>query len=641
MQTLIVAPVAQHAFVLHNGRSPRRSPVKDTSTLSTFSSAKHVSAGSNALSRSHGARRPLGKARGVSIRASAGSSAQKYDFILVGGGTAACVLANRLTADGKKSVLLLEAGGAHGAREVTTPGGLPRLFKSLLDWNLYSTKQDTLDARQVYMARGKLLGGSSCTNATLYMRGTAADYDKWGVPGWGSREALEAMIAAEDNNGGAVPGVHGVGGFMHVEQPRYHNRLHDHFFEACKEAGIPANPDFNDWSHPQVGYGEFQVFQERGERADMYRQYLKPALGRPNLSVVTNAKVLKVATEGKVARGVQYVVGAPDLPTLEAELAAGGEVIMCAGAVHTPQILQLSGIGPAALLHKYGIPVVADLAGVGQNLQDHPAALTAFRAKASVGSISITDQALRESGAVRVRAILAYALFRKGPLTSTGCDHGAFLSTTGSGDPDLQIRFVPGCALSADGINSYVDFSKNKAKFPTGVTFQLLCVRPKSRGSISLRSPDPFDAPLLDPGFLRDPADLATLRSGVRISRNLAAQPALAELLEDEYHPGAAVQSDVEVDAYIRSSLHSGNAIVGTCSMGAPGAAGAVVDPELRVVGFKGLRVVDASVIPVIPGGQTGAAVVMVAERAAKILARSDQPQVVPPQPVPAVPALA
>jgi len=305
---------------------------------------------------------------------------------------------------------------------------------------------------------------------------------------------------------------------------------------------------------------------------------------------------------------------------------------MTAGAVHTPHVLMLSGLGDANALREVGLKCEVSLPGLGKNLQDHPACLSAFTLKPSAGAISITDHLLTKTGRLRAGAVLNYALRRKGPLTSTGCDHGAFVSTgarssdLGDDVADLQVRLAPGLALNPDGIGSYVEFGRLAAqgrKWPSGLTFQLLAVRPRSRGSIALRSSSPWDAPLFDPAFLSDEAgaDAATLRSGLRLARDLASAPALEKLLDEELHPGSAATSDEELDAYIRLTLHSGNAVVGSAKMGSSRNDDVVVDSAtLRVHGVSGLRVADASVLPALPGGQTGAAVVVVAERAAALL---------------------
>jgi len=558
---------------------------------------------------------------------------EKYDAIIVGGGTAGCVLADRLSADQSKKVLVLEAGGKGDTWETAVPAAITRLFAHpVLDWGLKSVNQKELTEREVYVARGKALGGSSCTNATLYHRGSAADYDSWGLEGWKSDELVKWFVQAENFEDGPGAPYHGVGGTMNVERPRYDTPMHENFFKACANAGLPANPDFNNWDRPQAGYGEFQVTQKRGERADMNRMYLKPAMVRPNLKVVTGARTTKVMFDRAAgmlpkAVGVQFSQGgnaASDI--LSAQLAEGGEVLLCSGAVHSPALLQLSGIGPAAQLQQLGIEVVSDLPGVGQNLQDHPAALLGCLTSEEYDDLALTSQIYDKKFNIRLGSVMQYLLSKSGPLATTGCDHGAFLSTTGSGEPDLQMRFIPAFSLDPDGVQAYIKFGELKRlgeSWPCGVTMQLLAVRPKSRGSVGLRSRDPFSAPAIDLNYYSDPegADIRTVREGIRMARNIFQQQPLASYIVEERWPGPQVQDDADLDAFIRSSTCSGNALVGTCRMGKPDDPGAVVSStDLSVRGVSGLRVVDASVIPRIPGGQTGAATVMIAERAAAMM---------------------
>ncbi|GMH38701.1 hypothetical protein BSKO_06585 [Bryopsis sp. KO-2023] len=566
--------------------------------------------------------------RSRTVRPTRCDAGKQYDYVVVGGGTAGCVLANRLSADESKNVLVLEAGPVKSDMTVKTPAGIVRLFKSAFDWNLYTTRQTQLDDRYLYLARGKLIGGSSCTNATLYHRGTAEDYDNWGVEGWGSKDVLEWFKKVEANSRGESE-VHGANGFMSVEDPRYSNRLFENFFRAAEEVGLKENKDFNDWRHSQEGYGNFQVTQDKGVRADMFTNALKPVLGRSNLDVQGGAITTKVVFEegagGTKAVGVEYALGGIDGAKESASLAPGGEVLMCAGAIHSPSILMLSGIGPKSTLENLDIPVVADLEGVGQNLQDHPACLSAFKLKPQYESWCVTDHVYNNHGGIRKRALLNYLLFKRGPLATTGCDRGAFVSTTGSGQPDLQMRFTAGFALDPDGVSAYVRFGElleQGEKWPGGVTFQNIACRPKSKGSVTLSSDDPFASPKINIGYLTDPEgeDARVLREGLKLSRKMASSEAWGKYLEEERFPGADKASDEALDQYVRDTLHSANAVVGSCRMGVEKGDGSVVDPELKVHGIEGLRVVDASVIPVIPGGQTGAPVIMLADRIASKL---------------------
>lgn len=549
---------------------------------------------------------------------------RSYDVVVVGGGAAGCVLARRLTEDPNKHVLLLEAGSEQSSPLVTVPAGITRLFKNAsLDWEHYARTAAQLDGREVYLARGKVVGGSTSTNATLYHRGCKEDYDGWNVPGWSGEQVLPWFNHCEDNQQGkgTYRGTHGP---VRVENPRYNNPLYKKFFQASQEVGMKHNPEFNDWSRSQEGYGAFQVTQKKGRRWDAYKAYLEPALDRPNLHLITNAHVKKVVFDGKKAVGVEYNLGGRGMSSSTVEVKPDGEVILASGAINSPHLLLLSGVGPEEQLREHGIEVVQALEGVGKNLQDQPACLTAY-----LGSkdISVTDHVYNHKGSLRKRAILNYLLFRRGPLATTGCDHGAFVrSKAATGKlPDLQLRYPPGCALDADGVSSYVKFGMMKQagiKWPSGISFQVIACRPKSKGALTLRSDNPFDRPWIDHGYLTDPegSDLASLIEGIKLTREMAASSAFGDFVEEELHPGSHVTSDQDIEAYIRRTLHSANAIVGTCALGVNPMEGAVVDGQLKVHGLEGIRVVDSSVIPIIPGGQTAAPTFMVAERAAAIL---------------------
>lgn len=556
---------------------------------------------------------------------------KKYDYIIVGGGLAGCVLANRLSANPNTSVLLLEAGVNNSSPNIKVPVAFTKIFRSDLDWNLFSKKQAELSDRQIYLPRGKVLGGSSSTNATLYMRGAAGDYDSWGIQGWSAVDVLRWFKMAETNADMHDPAVHGSNGPYHVENPRYNNFLHGKFFEAASEIGISSNPDFNDWRHPQEGYGTFQVTQEKGRRADGYRQYLRPVLKRPNLHVLTGSNVTKVIFEGNRAVGVNYIAEdiSPMRETATAELSVGGEVIMASGSIHTPHILQMSGVGDEKMLQQFGITTVANIPGVGQNLQDQPAVLVANPLKKEFDGKSLSDHIYNPRGGIRKRAVLQWLLFGKGSMTSTGCDRGAMIRTDAARDnaPDLQIRFVPGMALDPDGVSTYTrfgKFQKEGRKWPSGVTFQLVAARAESRGYVTLKSSDPFDSPSISSGYLtdHDGRDLATLMNGIKIARQLVSTESMSSVLDGELFPGEDIASPTAVEDYVRRTIHSSNALVGTCRMGTSAENGDVVDSELKVLGLAGIRVVDASIIPKIPGGQTGAPTVMIAEKAADMIVR-------------------
>lgn len=543
---------------------------------------------------------------------------EPFDYIIAGGGLAGCLLAERLTADGSKKVLLLEAGRPdYDNLSIRIPGGILRLFRSVYDWQYESKGEKDCDGKNVFLQRGMVLGGSSSTNVLLHHRGSADDYNSWGIPGWTATDVLPFFKLSENDDTGRDPAYHGKGGEWNMDDVRYQNPLSKRFLEVGVAEGMVYNDDFNNWSRPQDGVGRFQVSEKNGERVSGATAFLSKALKRKNLVVRTEALVNKINfDEAKTAVGVTYDLKGDDtFKPFTAKLKAGGEVLVTGGAIGSPQILMCSGIGPADHLADLGIPVVADLPGVGENLQDHPAAVVSY--KTPKKGVSVTSK-LRLFGKTNPLPVLQWLLFKSGPLTSTGCDHGAFVKTGEESDqPDLQMRFLPAKALMPDGMSTFTQF-KYIGNFEDGYSFQSVATRAKSRGSVRLASSNAHVKPIIDTGYLSDPTDLTTLREGIKLGRKLGKSPAWAEYLGEEVFPGPHVQSDADIDAYIRSSLHTANALVGTCKMGL--GEDAVVGPDLSVRGVTGVRVVDSSVIPNIMGGQTGTPTVMIAERAAAFL---------------------
>ncbi|CAM9799712.1 unnamed protein product, partial [Phaeothamnion confervicola] len=451
----------------------------------------------------------------------------------------------------------------------------------------------------------------------LYHRGAEADYEAWGVPGWGAADVLPYFLVAEGNRDKPASEYHSATGPCSVENPRYQNKLTHAFFEACAKMGLQRNDDFNDWAKPQDGFGPFQLTTRRGRRCSVAVAYLREAVRRRNLTVRTQSRATKVLTEDGRAVGVEYVEGGE---RRTARVAEGGEVLLAGGAVHSPQLLMLSGIGPADHLRSKGIPVVSDVPGVGANLMDHPAVTAMWDISRPV---AITDHLFRRNSTkLRPLAVARWLLTGRGPLASPGCDNGGFFrSSPELALPDIQLRFVPGRAEMPDGVHAYSQIGA-KGQLKSGVTVQVIAIRPQCRGQLSLRSADPFDKPMLTLNYLRDRdgADMETLRKGLQLARDLIGQASFGEIIKGEVFPGTAVENDAALDEYIRGCVHSANAVVGTCRMGSATDADAVVDPSLRVRGVRGLRVVDASVMPALPGGQTGAPTVMIAEKGADLV---------------------
>lgn len=517
-----------------------------------------------------------------------------YDYVIVGAGSAGCVLANRLTENPAVSVLLLESGGPDTAQEFRIPAAFGKLFKSTSDWSYYTEEQEQLKQRKLYMPRGKVLGGSSSINTMIYIRGNRYDYDHWstlGNHGWSYAEVLPYFKKAEHQERGASA-YHGVDGPLNVADLRCVNPLTHAFVSAGVELGWPHNPDFN--GEEQEGVGVYQVTQKRGQRHSAAEAYLKPARQRPNLSVLPRTHVTSVLVERSRCVGVAYLQdGQPQ------QVQAREEVLLCAGAINSPQVLLLSGIGPAAHLRRLGIPITLDLPGVGQNLQDHLAS----------GVVYACMQPVSLASAESLAHILSYLLLRRGPLTSNVAEAGAFLKTRRDlPAPDIQVAFVPVDAIDHGLVRL------DGHHFTIGLT----PLRPQSRGSVTLRSPDPLEPPSIQPGYLTSESDLQALVEGISLCRKVAQARAFDPFRGVERYPGAQVQGEAAIADHVRTSALTGDHPVGTCKMGNDELA--VVDASLRVRGIKGLRVVDASIMPTIVSGNTNAPTIMIAEKAADLI---------------------
>jgi choline dehydrogenase len=517
-----------------------------------------------------------------------------FDYVIVGGGSAGCVLARRLSSDPRTRVLLLEAGPPADAVEIRVPAAMSRLYQSQYDWNYATIPQQCAGGRTVYWPRGRVLGGSSAVNAMIYIRGSRLDYDGWrddfGCAGWGYRDLLPYFLRAEDNSRGASA-YHGVGGPLPVTDLRYRSAHGRNFIAAASRRGVAENSDFN--GPEQDGVGFYQVTQRDGQRCTAADAYLRPATG--NLTITTNALVTGLVIEGGRAAGVSY-----RHQGREKAARAGAEVILAAGAIGSPQLLMLSGIGPADHLRAAGIYVIADHPAVGANLIDHPAVPVMW---STPGVRSLWE--LSGNG-----GLARWFLTHRGPLTSNIAEAGGFArSDAGLPAPDLQWHVLP-VAYSEQGLTDPVR---------RALTVLVTLVDVASRGRIRLASRDPRHKPLIDPGYLTDVKDLDTLAVGVRMARDYAAAAPLSKVCAAELAPGDGVRTGHEVRDYIRNTVVTLYHPAGTCAMGEdPG--GSVVDPELRVRGIDGLRVVDASVMPTLPRGNTNAPVIAIAERAADLI---------------------
>ena len=531
-----------------------------------------------------------------------------YHLIIIGAGSAGCVLANRLTADLRTRVLLIEAGPNDTSIWLKVPAGTPRLYSDgRVNWRFYTDEEPGLNGRRIYCPRGKTLGGSSSINGLVYMRGAPSDYDHWrqlGNPGWGWDDVLPHFKRSERQEHGADE-WHGAGGELGVSDVSDRHPASIAFVNAGQNVGLVPNKDFNGAS--QDGIGFLQVNVLRGIRSSASAAFLRPALRRPNLHLEVNAQVECLILEGRRIRGVKYRAAGTSVT------AAAPEVILCAGAINSPQILALSGIGHADELNGVGIPVVHHLPGVGKNLQDHVYAhyLSRVAPEFSINDLIMKSDRLATSWRL-LPHVLQYVLKRKGLLCSAAAQAGAFIrSNPRVNTPDLQIQFRPfSMIITKDG--------RFTAEPEPAVTASCATLRPASRGQIRLKTSDPLESPSIRFNYLTADEDCRSLLQGMRWIRRIFAAPPLANHVLREASPGAARQSDDELLDYLRRNAQAMYHPVGSCKMGSD--ASAVVDARLRVHGVRGLRVVDASVMPTITSGNTNAPTIMIAERASDMI---------------------
>jgi len=514
----------------------------------------------------------------------------EFDFIIVGAGSAGCVLANRLSENPSNRVLLLEAGGRDWHPFIHVPAGLAKLIHlDSVNWAYETEPQAELGGRRLYWPRGKVLGGSSSINAMCYCRGHRKDYEDWaasGAHGWSFDEVLPYFLRAEDQENGASE-FHGTGGPLSVQNLRHTNPLSAVFIEAAGQSGQPLTDDFN--GPRQRGFGYYQVTQRDGRRCSSAVAYLHPAMKRPNLTVRTHAQATRILLEGQRATGVEYRQGRTK------KVAHGGQVILAGGAINSPQLLMLSGIGPADHLRSHGIEARHDLPGVGQNLQDHLDVCTLVHCRQPITYDQISELA---SG-------IRYLLGRKGPASSNIAEAGGFVVSQYASDdrPDIQMHFVP----------AFLDDHGRNVLPGHGMTIHACVLRPESRGELTLRSADPLAAPMLQPNYLQREYDRKLMLECVRLAREIYAQDAFKPYVGDELYPGVEAQSEAAVLDFIRRKAETIYHPVGTCKMGEDEMA--VVDPRLHVRGLEALSVVDASIMPTLVSGNTNAPAIMIAEK--------------------------
>ena len=528
--------------------------------------------------------------------------AQSFDYVIAGGGAAGCVLAARLSA-GNAKVLLIEAGPPDNHPFIHMPAGFTKLSGPRVNWGYRTVPQKHLNNRDMWYPQGRTLGGGSSINAMIYTRGHKTDYDRWaaaGATGWGYEDLLPYFRKAESNSRFSNR-YHGADGPLTVSDPISPLKITAAFIKAAQEAGVPYNPDFNGAEQEGVGY--HQTTTRDGRRGSAAVSYLHPARVRKNLTVITRAQVRRILVEPERAVAVEYLRDGSS----EVERAnAGQEIIVTSGAIGSPKLLMLSGIGPADHLRSLGIPVVADLEGVGQNLQDHLDCYTVYDCNGPHSYYGV-DQYVKQAWWG-----MQYLLFRNGPVTTNIVEAGAFVKADPASEiPDTQLHFLPAYV---------VDHGMMRIR-GYGVCLYTNLLRPKSRGTVRLASADPDQAPLIDPNYLGDPDDLRMAIEGLRFARRVMSSPSMKPFLARERMPGSDKVSDTDLASYIREWAKTDYHPVGACKMGTDSLA--VVDPELRVRGIEGLRVCDSSVMPFEISANTNAPTIMIAEKASDFILAS------------------